>query len=1042
MTRKVTERTKTRSYRRSARHMISICLALVMFLGSAFAYDTAIAFQAQQSSVIEGETFDEWGLSEEGDLSNFQINYATNLSERTSYEEMGLRSEMFFDENISENRRNYMKLLEGRYNNYQLRQRFVELFGSGFSGEYIFNNYRTLFDLNEHEIIDSAFLRVLSGYRVDFRFQDANDISAFGRTSGDERVRIFPDSDMSARSELTSQDFELENLFLEQIMENMLVTEISDYSEAFDLQHYDMQMLYYDGVQIHSDFDLQAIEPFSSDLVRMNLWSRTDTSITVDLWFANNTWANNNLQIWEPGTSSWRWIFPRDGRSGRHVITGLSPGVTYYIVASTGVVATQGWVHAEMFVTTTLPPPHLILHQRSSVDFRLDRTFTDALGVSLTNSFLDANNQAFYSIRTLIGGPQFYSGGRMQIDHVRNLYWQMEGISGWPIRWQLTNVHGGWGALALDHAQRMRTTGIETTEIPIHEIGHNFDNFRWSFEPEAIAILFTYYYYATTGRRMAVAGQSRTFRGSEFRTYMRSYANRTFGKINHQDAMWWGIYSPYSMAYVLGSIAGQIGWQPFTNTFIHFNSLEPYQVPQTDLGKLNLFLSMLSHYSGRDVFAMIPANARRIYDLYFGGWIGAIRYVPVPEINTIISPYHNQRVPWRDLVVTWRTIPDATHNIWLFNRTENRYIIYNRRSGTFNWYTIRQEFLTPTHQYRVRVDTTFGGRTTTRTRDFSVQDHIITPTGVTISPAGILHLVVGGQQQLLATVTPDGANQAVRWTSDRPLIAAVDSLGMVRAHSQGTARITATTVCGARSASIYVDVREVSDAYLALGIGWPLGDRNGAVTVRGNSRFVAENRDVNRIGVHGSNFGALRERIFYHLGLDITDPARLARDRSIVGNPVIAVADGVVDRVSPTSGGGQGFSISFISNIRDPITGEYLIFTHHHLQSRPRRGADGPNLARYHNITRGEIIGFAGNTGTIHGYGHLHFEVSNYRGDDGTEWSWGPLRDSNDNRLSIGSARWRWYAIDYRVNPRFFFADDAFGGYKYIWNGVKSIPRP
>ena len=497
---KMTEKTKIRSYRRSARHMISICLALVMLLGSAFAYDTAVAFQTERNPVLGWNQFGELGFIEEWDLSDFQLDNATNFEEFTSYEEI-----VFYDEAISENRRNYIKLLEGGYNNHQLRQRFVELFGDGFRGEYIFNNYRTIFDLHYDENIDSAFLRVLSGYRVDFRFQNNNDSNhqnARGLASSEDgRVRIFPDSDIMGISGFMETENDAQNfndLFLQRIMDDMLTAEfIYDY-EAFYIQ----------------DVTKYEVVALAGNSVFMSIDRITSTSIAVDLRFENNTLINNNLQIWDPATG-WRWIIPNRARSGIHNITGLSPGATYYIVAASAIASDQ-WVRAEIFATTPLPPPDLISFSRSSIDFRLDRTFTDALGPALTNDFLDATNQAFYVTRTLVGGPQFHQYERfqrMQLNHVRDLPSNIEGWAGWPIQWQLTNVHGGWGAFAIDHAQRMRATSSETTEIPIHEIGHNFDNWIWSFEPEAIAILFTYYYYATTGRRMAIAGQSRTFRG-------------------------------------------------------------------------------------------------------------------------------------------------------------------------------------------------------------------------------------------------------------------------------------------------------------------------------------------------------------------------------------------------------------------------------------------------------------------------------------------------------------------------------------------------
>ncbi|MCL2427508.1 MAG: Ig-like domain-containing protein [Oscillospiraceae bacterium] len=281
------------------------------------------------------------------------------------------------------------------------------------------------------------------------------------------------------------------------------------------------------------------------------------------------------------------------------------------------------------------PDLQLSWFSRSSVDFSLDRTLLDALGtdstgIALRNRFLDATNEAFYVIRDFIGGAQYYTHGRMEIRNTRGLPRYTEGWSGWPIFWQLHDVHNDRHLYAIDHARMMRATGAETTEIPIHEIGHNFDNFRWSFETEAFAIFFTYHYYSVTGRHMVNAPNSRVFRGGEFREYMRSHALRGLGQINHNEALRRGVYSPYSMVYVLGSIAGQIGWQPFTETFRHFQRAPANQLPNTDIGRLNHFMSLLQHHSGRDVIGMIPAtqgnNARAIFEQYFGG---AIQYVPI-----------------------------------------------------------------------------------------------------------------------------------------------------------------------------------------------------------------------------------------------------------------------------------------------------------------------------------------------------------------------------------------------------------------------------
>ena len=700
------------------------------------------------------------GSQVEVGITDFQADYAIDYEEIT----------------ISENRRKYIELLEGGYSNHQLRQRFRELFGDGFSGEYIFHNYRTIFDLNDDEIIDSAFLRVLSGYRIDFRFQNVEDdalMNARGLVSDDGKVRIFPDSDVSYSRDI--QEFaeqEFDESFLAVAFEDKLVPETVYNDGGFDWQIYG---------------NAQMPEALSSNMVNVSLVSRGNTSITVDLWFANNTTANNNVQILDPAIGGWRWITMNHARTGRITISGLSPGVSYVIAAGTWDATRQAWFWDDVFVTTTLPPQDLIPFQRSSVDFMLDRTFTNALGITLTNNFLDATNQAFYSIRTLVGGPQFHSGWRMQLHHTRTLPRYLEGRSGWPMLWQLTNVHGVVFA-SLDQAQRMRHTNVETTEIPIHEIGHNFDNWRWSFETEAIAVLFTYYYYATTGRRMATLRQSRIFTGNEFRTYMRSYAYRALGQINHQEAMRRGVYSSYSMAYVLGTIAGQIGWQAFTNTFIRFHNMQLWEVPETNIDKLNVFLTFLRDYSGgRDVIGMIPNNARTIYERFFDG---QIRYIEAPTATTITAPTHEQEIPRQNFTAAWTSVSQAIYVVSLRNLNTDQLLIEHRVVRTTNT-IINQNLLTAGHRYRLAVGTVRGGRTVWSIRYFRVETQQFTVTLNRNGGVGGTGSFTARQNSAVTTpatlVMPTRTNHtfAGYWTALTDGNMVINANGVVQSHVAG-----------------------------------------------------------------------------------------------------------------------------------------------------------------------------------------------------------------------------------------------------------------
>ena len=76
-----------------------------------------------------------------------------------------------------------------------------------------------------------------------------------------------------------------------------------------------------------------------------------------------------------------------------------------------------------------------------------------------------------------------------------------------------------------------------------------------------------------------------------------------------------------------------------------------------------------------------------------------------------------------------------------------------------------------------------------------------------------LNLRINEEAALTAAVTPDNAeNKDVRWSSDNPAVAKVDSSGKVTALSAGSAVITVTTVDGGKTAACRVTVSQETAA--------------------------------------------------------------------------------------------------------------------------------------------------------------------------------------------------------------------------------------
>ena len=107
---------------------------------------------------------------------------------------------------------------------------------------------------------------------------------------------------------------------------------------------------------------------------------------------------------------------------------------------------------------------------------------------------------------------------------------------------------------------------------------------------------------------------------------------------------------------------------------------------------------------------------------------------------------------------------------------------------------------------KITVTTEDGGKTAT----CSVTVNPITVTGVSLNKSS-MSLLIGGSEQLVATVTPSNAtNKNVIWSSSKSNVATVDSNGNVSAIKVGTTIITATTEDGGKKATCSVTVNPIA----------------------------------------------------------------------------------------------------------------------------------------------------------------------------------------------------------------------------------------
>jgi uncharacterized protein YjdB len=105
-------------------------------------------------------------------------------------------------------------------------------------------------------------------------------------------------------------------------------------------------------------------------------------------------------------------------------------------------------------------------------------------------------------------------------------------------------------------------------------------------------------------------------------------------------------------------------------------------------------------------------------------------------------------------------------------------------------------------------------------------DDTVAVSGVTVEPTS-LSLVADETSTLVATVSPDDADdKTVTWSSDNTEVATVTS-GVVTAVSTGTATITVTTTDGAKTAVCEVTVSDAENDDEGEGEGDEEGEGEG-----------------------------------------------------------------------------------------------------------------------------------------------------------------------------------------------------------------------
>lgn len=179
----------------------------------------------------------------------------------------------------------------------------------------------------------------------------------------------------------------------------------------------------------------------------------------------------------------------------------------------------------------------------------------------------------------------------------------------------------------------------------------------------------------------------------------------------------------------------------------------------------------------------------------------------------------------------------------------------------------------------------------------------------------------------------------------------------------------------------YVPISHIStkgtvSQYRCLGWTWPVITPNGQTT----ANYIQ------------SPYGERDTIPTMHKGFDITTGV----PGEINGYEVVSAFDGEVVYVSMDPNSSTGYCVGVKSNIKDPISEEYIVAFYMHLKYLP-------SVRIWQKVSEGDSLGCVGNTGNSEGY-HLHFEA-------------------NNKNASIGDGSTARQYYSYLINPLFFYMD-------------------
>lgn len=316
--------------------------------------------------------------------------------------------------------------------------------------------------------------------------------------------------------------------------------------------------------------------------------------------------------------------------NGSHLIENLTPGGIYVVEAlwsydMTGTVGGENSIHRYIQLPYSTDESYITMISEH-INAVIERFDSSTAYTEDKERWLERMDMVYEAMQSFTGYTP-YNGKKMTLKSSRadfnenqpdgQNYWRLTmGRSGDPIEISQPFYRG-----------HMRRLAEDWGDTPIHEISHNFDSGRWIFDNETLAFIKLAYVLETLNGKVYRVDTQKWYSGAEYAGFL-----KTDWFEGYNESIKKGIYMPAGLASILLDIKTQTGWEAFSKTFKYFGGLPESLVPQTEGGKLNLFLTQLKKYSGKDVFGMITGADKEVLKTNFGEEIKEY-VVPAEELT-------------------------------------------------------------------------------------------------------------------------------------------------------------------------------------------------------------------------------------------------------------------------------------------------------------------------------------------------------------------------------------------------------------------------